>query len=70
MKREKGYYWVRRGDSWEVAYWETDLSEWIIGDNYYPDNMREFCEIDERRLTRENPKEYIIDLGNDFISIT
>ena len=81
MKREDGYYWVKMEGIWEVAeytqpnqhhegYWS------VIG--YIGATDDESMEaIDERRIVRdeheshtEDPKEYIIDLGNDFISIT
>lgn len=52
VKREDGYYWVRLGSEWGVAYYCEPQDAWehegVLGiyDSYW-------CEIDERRITRD-----------------
>ena len=52
--REPGFYWVRGGGTWVVAQW-SGYSWWVTTtDCLTYDN--DWDEIDERRITREEPK--------------
>ena len=48
--RDHGYYWVLAFDSWDISWWSG--TRWLSG---LHDN--DFQEIDERRITREEPSE-------------
>lgn len=51
--REEGYYWVKYTHEWIVSQWDGE--SWWLGDMTLWD--KEFDEIDERRITRSEPKE-------------
>lgn len=50
MKRENGFYWVKRWGVWIVAAYQKDLDKWEMPgvESFYFDC--DFQEIDERRL--------------------
>jgi hypothetical protein len=52
MKRESGYYWVKRNEQlgWEVAEWDSHIECWSrfnVDDLFYD---FEFIEINETRI--------------------
>ena len=51
MKRENGYYHVRIHNYWEIAKWDSKLKVWTYKGIPWVD--RDFDEIDERRIVRE-----------------
>ena len=55
MNRENGFYWVKMCGKWEIARWQN--AAWFLtGTNgLVYDGMCD--EIDERRITREEPTE-------------
>ncbi len=60
MKRQAGFYWVRKGFSWFIA-------EYVCNELWKRIDMHGFChsgtfdEIDERRITREPTPEPMTD---------
>ena len=56
--REPGFYWVKINlyDEWQTAEWCDQFCFWLAtgSDNAFRDN--ELYEIDERRITREEPQ--------------
>lgn len=34
MKRNKGYYWVKREDVWQIAYYDGYVCWKLVGVNY------------------------------------
>lgn len=54
--RESGWYWVRFNGEWEIGNWNSSRKFWcLLGRGYRLfDGDMDF--IDERRITREEPK--------------
>ena len=53
--REPGFYWVRFFDSWSISRWAGDM--WLSDSDNTSHCDNDFHEIDERRITREEPTE-------------
>jgi len=56
MKREKGYYWVKRYRMWLIAEWVEgmDYDRWHIIHLNYKFKDSDFEEIDENRIIRND----------------
>ena len=55
--REPGFYWVNFAGYWQVSYWSKFNICWYLASS--PAQRRsdeDFSEIDERRITREEPQ--------------
>lgn len=53
MSRIEGYYWVRMGNEWYIAEWESRVSEiyyWTMTGSNVPFKNSEFDEIRETRI--------------------
>lgn len=53
MERESGYYWVNCKGEWIVAQWDKSMNWWVITGNERLFYDKDFDEIDERRIVRE-----------------
>lgn len=48
--RETGYYWVRTGEEWDVAYYDSTSAEWEVKGWECPVREEEFDEINEHKI--------------------
>lgn len=51
MKRNVGYYWIRRGTTWEIGYFTGRYWNVLGNDFNYTDF--DLKEIDEKRIIRD-----------------
>ena len=56
--RESGFYWVNSGETWEIAEWSIGhgVGVWLVTGWDCPADDDSWKQIDERRITREEPK--------------
>ena len=67
MDREEGYYWVKcQNEEWNLAYWNHGINGyfWTVSWHKFAVQDKEWLEIDETRVTREEVPE----LENKFFS--
>jgi hypothetical protein len=71
LSRVAGWYWVRcHGETeWDLARWVPPLADWSgywvpgIGQGIRVSTV--YAEIDERRIVREDPRQFQVSIGED-----
>jgi hypothetical protein len=55
MIRATGFYWVRltKDDAWIIAYWSTNLLQWLLPGNCMEWYDKDFFEIVETPIINE-----------------
>lgn len=51
-ERKDGYYWVKDGNAWVIAEWESDNERWALSATSGGFIDDDFSEIDETQIIR------------------
>ena len=51
---KSGYYWIRQGDEWSIAEWDSEFDWWCVMGNDETFDVSEFDEIGPKieRITK------------------